>query len=69
MASTDDPRPNDFILEQLAEDLTLSNEEGMSWFGYDYDPATNELLIDMYGDDGGVIRKFRAAFTIKEEEL
>ena len=69
MATTDDARPEEFSTEQLAEDLTISNEEGTSWFGYDYDPATNDLLVDMYGDDGSVIRKFRATLAIVEEAL
>lgn len=64
--STDDPRPEILSAANIAEDLSLSNEEGTSWFGYDFDHERNILLVELYGDEGEILKRFDVAMTITE---
>jgi hypothetical protein len=69
MASIDGPRPSSFTTEHLAEDLSLSNAEASSWFGYEYNAGLDALEVDLYAVEGEVIRTFIVTIEIKEVEL
>jgi hypothetical protein len=64
--TTDDPRPETITVEQIATDLTLSNEEGSSWFGYGYDEEAGVLLCELYSENGQIIKTFAATITFEE---
>lgn len=61
----DDPRPEFLTAEQIAADLSLSNEEGHSWFGYSWEDGN--LYAVLYGDEGQILKRFRV--TIEAEEV
>ena len=54
--TTDDPRPDRITVEQIATDLSLSNEEATSWFWYGYDKDTDTILVELYGDEGQIVK-------------
>lgn len=66
ITNTDMDRPDGPSIEQIASDLTLSNEEGTSWFGYGYDEQSDALKIEMYGDEGEILKTYTAILTITE---
>lgn len=67
MASTDDERPETLTVEQIGEDLSLSNLEGTSWFGYAWlESKPDALVVEMYGDDGEILKTYEVTMTIKE---
>jgi hypothetical protein len=67
--STDNQRPESLEPKHLAEDLSLSNEEGMSWFGYHFDYEREVLVAVLFGDEGEVLKSFDVHLLIKEREV
>lgn len=65
--STDDPRPSSLTIEQVAEDLSLSNMEGTSWFLYRHDEGEDYLLADLYDETGNITRTFEVRISVKEQ--
>lgn len=63
--TTDDPRPEAPSVASLAEDLTLSNQEGSSWFSYDLDDQ-GDLLVSLYTEVGEVEKTFRVRMEFEE---
>ena len=64
--SFDNPRPDAPSLATLAEDLSYSNQVCESWFMYGLDEAEDALIIELYGDDGEVLKTFTATLIITE---
>jgi hypothetical protein len=55
-------------LRQLAEDLSLSNEEGTGW--YDYGEPQNDFIgdylpVEEYGDEGDVVARYKMRVTFE----
>lgn len=65
--TTDDPRPEFLTAEQIAEDLTLSNEEGNSWFGYSWEDGNFYAVL--YGDEGEILKRFHITVEAVEVPL
>jgi len=64
--TTYDPRPETLTAEQIAVDLTLSNEEGSSMFGYGFNHEGGFLEVEMYGDEGQIIKSYAVTMNIEE---
>lgn len=65
--TTDDDRPEFLTAEQIAADLSLSNEEGHSWFGYSYE--NEQFTAVLYNDEGQIIKRFNVNVDIEELPL
>lgn len=62
-----DPRPTDGpTAEILAEDLSLSNEEGLSWFAYRHGEEPDTILADLYTEDGRIEKTYTVRLTVEE---
>lgn len=72
MNENEETKPRTLSVKDIAEDLSLSNEEGTSWFGYGLNRGDEEdgnddtLLVEMYGDTGDVEKRFIVSLTITE---
>lgn len=66
VTNSDHERPDFPTVEQIADDLDLSNQEGGSWFGYAHDPDSDTLMIELYADSGEILKTFRASISFEE---
>ena len=66
--TTDDDRPDTLTVEQIATDLTLSNMDGTSWFGYGYDEDNDALTVELYNDAGQIVKTYTATITIEADQ-
>lgn len=66
--STDEPvKP--LSAEVIAEDLSLSNEEGTSWYGYAPGLTDDTIRVEQYGDEGKVVARYVVTLSIERIEV
>lgn len=52
--------------EVIAEDLSLSNEEGTSWYGYAPGESEDTIRVEQYGETGEIVARYVVTLSIEE---
>lgn len=63
--TTDDPK-EPLTVATIAEDLSLSNDEGTSWYGYELGVVPDSLFVKEYDDKGEVVATYLVRCTIEK---
>lgn len=54
--------------ETIAQDLSVAMEVDGGYFGYGYLPEHDAVLVEVYGDDGTIVKQYRMKVTFEEVE-
>lgn len=64
---TTDEAKTPLTVATIAEDLSLSNDEGTSWYGYELGVIPDSLFVKEYGDEGEVVGTYVVRCTIEKQ--